>query len=56
MTTTKSAEAREDAHNDNPNLDTRYGKIGISAVAAAVRFRSEARDSSQARSFHYDFD
>ena len=33
---------RESVRND-PNLDGQYGKIGISAVAAAMRYRSEPR-------------
>jgi hypothetical protein len=32
-----SASARE------PNLDSRYGEIGISAVAAALPYRSEVK-------------
>jgi hypothetical protein len=31
-----------------PNLDSRYGKIGISAVAAAMRYQSEPRNMSNA--------
>ena len=34
---------REDA-----NLDGRYGKIGISAVAAALRYQSEAKNPAYA--------
>jgi hypothetical protein len=32
-----------DVQGDNPNLDNRYGRIGISAVAAAVRYQGEHR-------------
>lgn len=32
-----------DVQGDNPNLDNRYGRIGISAVAAAVRYQGEQR-------------
>jgi hypothetical protein len=28
---------------DEPDLDSRYGKIGISAVAAALHFKSETK-------------
>jgi hypothetical protein len=28
---------------EEPSLDHRYGKIGISAVAAALRYQSEAK-------------
>ena len=31
-----------------PNLDSRYGKIGISAVAAAMRYQSEPRNTAYA--------
>jgi hypothetical protein len=31
-----------------PNLDCRYGKIGISAVAAAMRYQSEPRNTAYA--------
>jgi len=30
------------------DLDQRYGKIGISAVAAAIRYQSEARNPKYA--------
>jgi hypothetical protein len=33
---------------DEPNLDSRYGEIGISAVAAALRYRSEAKNPAYA--------
>lgn len=41
-------------HNDNnarterADLDRRYGRIGISAVAAAVRYQSEAKSQAPA--------
>ena len=31
-----------------PSLDGRYGKIGISAVAAAVRYQSDAKNPAYA--------
>jgi hypothetical protein len=31
-----------------PNLDSRYGKIGISAVAAAMRYQGEPRNTAYA--------
>jgi len=31
-----------------PNLDSRYGEIGISAVAAAMRYQSEPRNTAYA--------
>jgi hypothetical protein len=37
---------KSDSSGERPDLDRRYGKIGISAVAAAVRYQSEARTSA----------
>jgi hypothetical protein len=31
----------EDGRRDEPSLDSRYGEIGISAVAAALQFKSK---------------
>ncbi|MGI8526404.1 MAG: hypothetical protein ACR2K5_09560 [Pseudolabrys sp.] len=52
MQSTKSADNRQDAHRQDAhrqraNLDGRYGKIGISAVAAAVRFQGEREYNTQ---------
>jgi len=35
---------------EEPSLDRRYGKIGISAVAAALRYQSELRNAAYAPS------
>ena len=35
----KATEQKQDSARQYTNLDTRYGKIGISAVAAAVRYQ-----------------
>ena len=45
--TTKTA---ADIHpkNDESSLDGRYGKIGISAVAAALPYQSDAKNSAYA--------
>ncbi len=40
---TESLRRPEDA-----NLDRRYGKIGISAVAAALRYQSDAKNPAYA--------
>jgi hypothetical protein len=52
---TKSAKEKKMTKNNNagqsnasarePNLDSRYGEIGISAVAAALPYRSEVKKS-----------
>ena len=40
----KATEQKQDSARQYTNLDTRYGKIGISAVAAAVRHQGEQRN------------
>jgi hypothetical protein len=46
----------QDFRHPYTNLDKRYGKIGISAVAAAVRHQSEPRNATESRSMPYDRD
>lgn len=43
MQSTKAADAGSAARGNSSDLDHRYGKIGISAVAAALRCKPEAR-------------
>ena len=43
MDSTKAADLSRDLQSQYTNLDGRYGKIGISAVAAAVRYQGEPR-------------
>jgi hypothetical protein len=38
---TKATELKQDSKRQNKTLDNRYGKIGISAVAAALRHQGE---------------
>jgi hypothetical protein len=38
---------------DHPDLDNRYGRIGISAVAAAVRYQGKQR-GPKLRIVHFD--
>jgi hypothetical protein len=40
MEATTTTERKQDSRQNSPRLDDRYGKIGISAVAAAIRHRS----------------
>lgn len=44
---TAKTNARASA-SERPDLGARYGKIGISAVAAALRFQREAKDAKNA--------
>jgi hypothetical protein len=47
----------EDSKRQKTELDNRYGKIGISAVAAAVRHKGEKqRGSDEPRRVPYDRD
>jgi hypothetical protein len=41
---------------EESNLDGRYGKIGISAVAAALRYKSDAKNPAYAPSVPKDDD
>ncbi len=43
-----SRKAPPKAKPEVPNLDCRYGKIGISAVAAAMHYPSEPRNTAYA--------
>jgi hypothetical protein len=63
MSASKAADQQSqdaESRNQAPNLDRRYGKIGISAVAAAVRHRPAQRQQQQQAApgygFHYDSD
>jgi hypothetical protein len=42
MKAKKAAPARKPAERETADLDVRYGKIGISAVAAAMRYHRPA--------------
>jgi hypothetical protein len=44
----KSQRATSEPRRDRAELDARFGKIGISAVAAAVRYQSEAKNPAYA--------
>ena len=53
----KATEQKQDSARQYTNLDNRYGKIGISAVAAAVRHQGgEQRNSVEAHFEPYDRD
>jgi hypothetical protein len=43
MEATRAMEQSQDSKRQIKSLDDRYGEIGISAVAAAVRHKNEAR-------------
>jgi hypothetical protein len=43
MTKNNAGQSNANASAREPNLDSRYGEIGISAVAAALPYRSEVK-------------
>ena len=48
MTKKNAAKSSENAGRNEPNLDSRYGKIGISAVAAALQYQGEIKNPADA--------
>jgi hypothetical protein len=48
MTKNSAAQSSDNARRDAPNLDSRYGQIGISAVAAALPYQSEVKNPAYA--------
>jgi hypothetical protein len=52
MKTAKASQSAEAAVCEASNLEVRYGKIGISAVVAAMRYRSDARAPEQDSDVH----
>lgn len=44
----KSQRATSEQRRERAELDPRFGKIGISAVAAAMRYQSEAKNPAYA--------
>jgi len=49
MNSQKQMEQSQDSERKNTRLDRRYGKIGISAVAAAVQPKGERRREDEPR-------
>lgn len=56
MEATKATEQRQDSRPQYCKLDDRYGKIGISAVAGAVRYQGEQRTVRDADQVVYETD
>lgn len=52
MTKKNAAQSNENSRRAEPNLDSRYGQIGISAVAAAMRYQSEVKNPAYAPAVH----
>jgi len=52
MTKNNLGQSYENGRRTEPNLDSRYGEIGISAVAAAVQYKSEVKNPAYAPAVH----
>jgi hypothetical protein len=48
MKSTNAAQSTQTARREASNLEVRYGKIGISAVVAAMRYQGDAKDPAPA--------
>jgi hypothetical protein len=48
MTKKNAAASSQNNSRNEPTLDSRYGEIGISAVAAALRYQSEVKNPAYA--------
>jgi hypothetical protein len=48
MKSTKTAQSTQSARRETQDLDVRYGQIGISAVAAAMRYQGAAKTAKTA--------
>jgi len=56
MNSQKQMEQSQDSEAKKVSLDRRYGKIGISAVAAAVQLKREQPNAATPRHFEYESD
>jgi hypothetical protein len=56
MDVKRATEQSQDSQRHYKSLDDRYGKIGISAVAAAVRHQGEQRNTNETRHVAYESD
>jgi len=52
MTKNNAAQFNDKHRREEPNLDSRYGEIGISAVAAALPYQSEVKNPAYAPAVH----
>lgn len=56
MNATRATEQSQDSKRQYKNLDNRYGEIGISAVAAALRHQGALYNTNAARFISNDSD
>jgi hypothetical protein len=56
MNASKTTEQSQDSKRPHSDLDSRYGKIGISAVAAALSYQGEQHNTAESRYTPYERD
>ena len=56
MNASKATEQSQDSRRQYADLDSRYGKIGISAVAAALQHQGELHNTTESHYTSYDSD
>ena len=54
MTSTNAAQSTKTASREVADLTVRYGAIGISAVAAAMRYQSDVKNAADAPVYQLD--
>jgi hypothetical protein len=54
MNASKATELSQDSKRQYIDLDSRYGKIGISAVAAALRHQGEQHNTAESHYTSYE--
>ena len=52
MIKNNATQSSENARRNESSLDSRYGEIGIPAVAAALQYRSEVKNPAYAPAVH----
>lgn len=56
MNATKTTGQSQDSRRQDADLDSRYGKIGISAVVAALRHQGEQHNTTESHTTSYERD
>ena len=56
MNATKTMEHSQDSRRQDADIDSRYGKIGISAVVAALRHQGEQHNTTESHYTSYESD
>ena len=56
MNATKTTVQNQDSRRQDADLDSRYGKIGISAVAAALSYQGEQHNTTESHFAPYERD